>query len=145
MKATKQVHPPPPFQAVIGVALLRFQAALSAADVALMLLAAAASLALLWWRRARPEAYCRWGAWARALQRLVVASPASWKVTQQVLAGTLPYGHGALLDAALYGLLVFFASCGASAIGMVSTDLLPCVRYEWQPMNLVADCTMQCS
>ena len=108
-------------QAVILVSLLRFRAALSVADVALLLLAAAGSGWLLWWQRARPATYSRWSTALRVLQRLIVASPVTWKVTQQVLDGELPYGHGALPDAALYSLLIFFTCCGATGNGMMSS------------------------
>lgn len=93
---------------------------LSAADLALLAVVAAGSAAMLWWRRTHHAAYQRWSAGPRALQRLIVASPACWKVTQQVLAGRLPYGHGRLLDSALFTLLVLFTSCGATGNGMVS-------------------------
>lgn len=120
-------------QAVILVTLLRFRAVLSAADVALLLLAAGGSAAMLWWRRTHHAAYQRRSAVPRALQRLIVASPACWKVTQQVLAGSL-------LDIALYALLVLFTSCGVTGNGMVSCDCSSCSSsLDWCSLLRAAD------
>lgn len=119
-------------QAVILVTLLRFRAVLSA-DVALLLLAAGGSAAMLWWRRTHHAAYQRRSAVPRALQRLIVASPACWKVTQQVLAGSL-------LDIALYALLVLFTSCGVTGNGMVSCDCSSCSSsLDWCSLLRAAD------
>lgn len=99
--------------------LLRFWAALSPGDVSFLLLAAASTAGMLAWQRARPATYQRWSAAPRALQRLLIAFPTAWKVTRQALASRLPYGHGAVADAAVFALVVFFASCGASGNGLV--------------------------
>ena len=90
-----------------------------------MLLGVAVTAGMLWWRRARPAAYQRWSPAPRALQRLMVTSPAGWAVVRQALGGAPPYGRSALANYAVFGLTLFFASCGAAGTVLVGAPRVP--------------------